>query len=106
MHPQWLTCRRDRSALTYLDQASLQLQSSFHRSQGGRGHVARLQATARAMATTAGTKYAAQKLLVLEGRIPSQGVLCSSNFHFWQQWRRSVEQAQTPSELTPLVSYL
>ena len=58
------------------------------------------------MATTAGTKYAAQKLLVLEGRIPSQGVLCSSNFHFWQQWRRSVEQAQTPSELTPLVSYL
>ena len=57
------------------------------------------------MATTAGTKYAAQKLLVLEGRIPSQGVLCSSNFHFWQQWRRSVEQAQTPSELTPQVSH-
>ena len=58
------------------------------------------------MATTASTKYAAQKLLVLEGRIPSQGVLCSSNFHFWQQWRRSVEQAQTPWELTPLVSHL
>lgn len=59
--------------------------------------------TARGMITAAGANHTVQKLLALEGKIPSQGALCSSNFHFWQHWRRAVTTAQSPAELTPLV---
>lgn len=62
-----------------------------------------LQIQARTMSASAGTWHAAQRLLALEGRIPNQGVLCTSSFQFWQHWRRSVEMAQSPAELTPLV---
>lgn len=58
--------------------------------------------TARAMVTSAGTKHAAQRLLAAEGKIPSH-VLCSNHFQYWQHWRRSVEAAQAPAELSPLV---
>lgn len=58
---------------------------------------------ARGWAAEVSCRYSTTRLLELEGQLPP-GAMLNSSFAFWANWRRSVQAASSPHQLSSQVS--